>query len=81
MNLYAGGQIPISDTAKPFVEIYQFCYGVFNLQYFELLDSFPGVCTYRSRSALPIVALDYISAVCPIIIIFIVWLIMYTSDW
>ena len=44
MNLYAGEQIPISVVAKPFVEIYQFCYGMFNLQYFESLDSFPGVC-------------------------------------
>ena len=81
LNLYAGGQIPIPDAAKPFVEIYQFCYGVFNLQYFELLDSFPRVCTYKSRSALTVVAMDYISAVCPIIIIFIIWLVMYTSDY
>ena len=80
LNLHASGQIPIPDAAKPFVEIYQFCYGVFNLQYFELLDSFPRVCTYKSHSALTVVALDYISAVCPIIIIFIIWLVMYTSD-
>ena len=80
LNLYAGGQIPISDVAKPFVQIYQFCYGVFNLQYFESLDSFPGVCMVKSRSALTSVALDYISAACPLIIIFIVWSIMYTSD-
>lgn len=81
LNLYAGGQIPISNTAKPFVEIYQFCYGIFNLQYFELLDSFPGVCTFKHRSALASVALDYISAVCPVIVIFIIWFIMYTSDY
>ena len=80
LNLYAGGQIPISDIAKPFVEIYQFCYGMFNLQYFESLDSFPGMCMVKSRSALTSVALDYISAACPLIIIFIVWLIMYISD-
>ena len=81
LNLYAGGQIPISDVAKPFIEIYQFCYGIFNLQYFELLDSFPGVCTFKSRSALTVVALGYIAAVCPLIIIFIIWLITYTSDY
>ena len=81
LNLYAGGQIPIPDAAKPFVEIYQLCYGVFNLQYFEFLDSFPRVCTYKSRSALALVAIDYIPAVCPIIIIFIIWLVMYTSDY
>ena len=81
LNLYAGGQIPLSDVAKPFVEIYQFCYGVFNLQYFELLDSFPGVCMLKSRSALTSVALEYITAACPLIIIFIVWFIMYTSDY
>ena len=81
LNLYAGGQIPIPDAAKLFVEIYQFCYGIFNLQYFELLDGFPRVCTYKSRSALTVVAIDYIPAVCPIIIIFIIWLVMYTSDY
>ena len=81
LNLHAGGQIPISAAAKPFVEIYQFCYGVFNLQYFELLDSFPRVCTIKSHSAIAIVVLDYIPALCPLIIIFIIWLIMYTSDY
>ena len=81
LNLYAGGQIPIPEAAKPFVEIYQFCYGVFNLQYFELLDSFPRVCTFSSNSALTVVALDYVTAVCPIIIIFIIWFVMYTSDY
>ena len=81
LNLYAGRQIPIPDAAKPFVEIYQLCYGVFHLQYFELLDSFPRMCTYKSRSALTVVVIDYISAVCPIVIIFIIWLVMYTSDY
>ena len=52
LNLYGGGQIPISNVAKPFVEIYQLCYDVFNLQYFESLDSFPGVCAFKSNSAL-----------------------------
>ena len=80
LNLYAGGQISIPDAVKPFVEIYQFCYGVFNLEYFELLDSFSNVCTFKSNSALTIVALDYVTAVCPIIIIFFIWLLMYTSD-
>ena len=81
LNLYAGGQIPISNVAKPFVEIYQLCYDVFNLQYFESLDSFPGVCAFKSNSALNVVALDYTSAACPLIIIFVVWFIMYTSDY
>jgi len=81
LNLYAGGQITISDGAKPFVEFYQFCYGVFNLQYFESLDSFPGLCTFNYQSALTPVALEYIIAVTPIAIMFIVWLIMYTSDY
>ena len=81
LNLYAGGQIPIPDVAKLFVEIYQFCYGIFNLEYFDSLDSFPGVCTFKSCSALTSITLDYIAAVCPLIIIFIIWFIMYTSDY
>ena len=81
LDLYAGGQIPISSTAKPFIEFYQFCYNVFNLQYFEALDSFPGVCTFHYDSALTVTILDYVVALNPIIVIFLVWLIMYTSDY
>ena len=81
LDLYAGGQIPISPAAKPFVEFYQFCYNVFNLQYFEALDSFPGVCTFHYDSALTVTILDYVVALNPIIVIFLVWLIMYTSDY
>ena len=81
LDLYAGGQIPISSAAKPFVEFYQFCYNVFNLQYFEALDSFPGVCTLHYDSALTLIILDYIVAIQPVIVIFLVWLIMYTSDY
>ena len=81
LDLYAGGQIPIPDVAKPFVETYQFCYNIFNLQYFESLDSFPGVCVFRSRSALTSVTLEYISATFPLIIIFIIWWITYISNY
>jgi len=81
LNLYAGGRITIADGAKPFVEFYQFCYGVFNFQYFESLDSFPGVCTFKYKSALTPVTLEYIVAVTPIAIMFLVWLVMYTSDY
>ena len=81
LDLYAGGQIPIPPAAKPFVEFYQFCYNVFNLQYFESLDSFPGVCTFNYESPLTVTILGYLVALNPIIIIFIVWLIMYTSDY
>ena len=81
LDLYAGGQIPISAAAKPFVEFYQFCYGVFNLQYFEALDSFPGVCTFNYESALTVTISDYLVALNPVFVIFIVWLIMYTSDY
>ena len=38
LDLYAGGEIPIDNAAKPFVEFYQFCYGIFNLEYFESID-------------------------------------------
>ena len=81
LDLYAGGQIPISSAAKPFVEFYQFCYNVFNLQYFEAIDSFPGVCTLNYPSPLTSIISDYIVAITPIIAIFLVWLIMHTSDY
>ena len=81
LDLYAGGEIPINDAAKPFVEIYQFCYGIFNLQYFESLDSVPGWCTVEYSSALTGVMFGYIEAFCPLVIIFIVWLIIFFSDY
>ena len=81
LDLYAGGEIPIEDAAKPFVEFYQFCYGVFNLQYFESIDSIPGWCTFEVDSALPAVTLEYIVAFWPLVIISIVWLIIFASDY
>ena len=68
LDLYAGGQIPISPAAKPFVEFYQFCYNIFNLQYFESLDNFPGICTFHYDSALTLIILDYIVALQPVLL-------------
>ena len=69
LDLYAGGEIPVNGGAKPFVKIYQFCYGIFNLQYFESLDIFQGWCTGKYTSALTVVALSYIEAFIPLGII------------
>ena len=81
LDLYAGGEIPINHAAKPFVLIYQFCYGIFNLQYFESLDIFQGWCTFGFPSALTVVAFGYMEAVVPLVIIFVVWLIIFASDY
>ena len=78
LDLYAGGQIPIPSAAKLFVEFYQFCYNIFNLQYFESLDSFPGVCTFNYETVLTVTISDYLVALNPVMVIFIVWL---TSDY
>ena len=81
LDLQASGQIAIASAARPFVDVYQFCYGVFNLEYFESLESFPDVCTIRYKSALTSVAFDYIVGFLPVIIIFLVWLVMYVSGY
>jgi len=81
LDLYAGGQIPIHNAAKPFVEVYQFCYGLFNLEYFESLDSMPGWCTFSFHSALTGIFFGYIVAFCPLVIISIVWFIIFMSDY
>ena len=81
LDLQASGQIAMASAARPFVDVYRFCYGVFNLEYFESLESFPDVCTIRYKSALTSVALDYIVAFLPVIIIFLVWLAMYISGY
>ena len=81
LDLYAGGEIHISGGAKPFVVFYQFCYGIFNLQYFESLDIFPGWCTIKYESALSAAAMGYVDAFCPLVVIFLVWLIIFASDY
>ena len=81
LDLYAGGQIPINDGTKPFVMFYQFCYGIFNLQYFESLDILPGWCTVKYQSALSAAAMGYVDAFCPLVVIFLVWLIIFASDY
>ena len=80
LDLYAGGEIPVNGAAKPFVEIYEFCYGIFNLQYFESLDMLQGWCTLRYTSALKVVALGYVEASFPLVIIIVVWLIIFASN-
>ena len=80
LDLYAGGEIPIADAAKPFVEFYQFCYGIFNLQYFESIDGVSGWCTFEYRTALTEVLYGYIVAIWPLVIIFMIWLIIFISD-
>ena len=80
LDLQASGQIPMANVARPFADIYHLCYGVFNLEYFESLDYFPNVCTFKYKSALTSAVLDYIEAFLPIVIIFIIWLVMYISD-
>ena len=81
LDLYASGEIPVDGAAKPFVEFYQFCYGLFNLEYFESLDSIPGWCTFEFNSPLSAVMLEYLVAFWPLFIICIVWLIIFASDY
>ena len=80
LDLYAGGEIPIDDAAKPFVEFYQFCYGVFNLEYFESIDGVSVWCTFEYDSALTEVLHGYIVAFWPLVIISMVWLVIFISD-
>ena len=81
LDLYAGGEIPIADAAKPFVEFYQFCYGIFNLQYFESIDGVSGWCTFEYHTALTEVFYGYIVTIWPLVIIFMIWLIIFISDY
>ena len=81
LDLYAGGEIPIPDAAKPFVEFYQFCYGLFNLEYFESLDSMPGWCTFKYRSALTGALFGYFRAIWPLVFISFMWFIIFASEY
>ena len=80
LDLYAGGEIPIDNAAKPFVEFYQFCYGIFNLEYFESIDSVSIWYTFEYDSALTEVLHGYIVAFWPLVIISMVWLVIFISD-
>ena len=69
-DLYAGGAIEPDHAGKGLknflIKSYQFLYGIWNLDYFETLtDHF---CTFKYRSALPILVLEYISASYPLIL-------------
>ena len=69
-DLYAGSAIEPDHAGKGLknflIKSYKFLYGIWNLNYFETLtDQF---CTFKYRSALPILALEYISAIYPLIL-------------
>ena len=69
-DLYAGGAIEpdhAGNGLKNFlIKSYQFLYGIWNLNFFETLtDHF---CTFKYRSALPMLVLEYISAIYPLIL-------------
>ena len=75
MDVYAGGRIdvPYEDVSK----IYGFLYGVWNLNFIEVLIS--GICVFRTDSALSAVVLLYYL----IVVIFIILLVIsiYALGW
>ena len=69
-DLYAGGAIQHPESgeklADGLVTYYMFLYNIWNLSYFETLtDKF---CSFRFNSALPILLLEYVSAVYPVVL-------------
>ena len=69
-HLYAGGAIKLPGSGKGLAEVliksYQFLYGIWNLNYFETLTR--PFCTFKYRSALPVLALEYASASYPLVL-------------
>ena len=67
-DLYAAGAIkPSQKQYENFlIKSYDFLYGFWNLNYLETLTNF--FCTFKYRSVLPILALEYISASYPLVL-------------
>ena len=57
MGIYAGGRISILN--QPVVKTYKFLYGMWNLNFFEIL--LPGLCILRTQSALVMLLFDNLS--------------------
>ena len=69
-DLYAGGVLNLPGSKKGpsdyLVTCYQFLYGIWNLNYFETIAR--PFCTFKHRSALPILVLEYVSASYPLVL-------------
>ena len=69
-DLYAGGAIkhPVSGEklADNLITFYLFLYNIWNLNYFETLTH--KFCGWRYNSALPILLLEYVSAIYPVVL-------------
>ena len=69
-DLYAGDSLKLPGSndgpADYFVTCYKFLYDIWNLNYFETItDPF---CTFKHRSALPVLVLEYVSASYPLVL-------------
>ena len=79
-NLDAGGQIPFntitnsSTVTKDLLMAYRVPYGIFNLEFIE--NMIPSLCLGTHLNTLDVIALDYVVALFPLLMIIIIVLIM-----
>ena len=74
MDVYSSGKIANSPNGgKQLVTVCNFLYGIWNLNFLEML--IPPFCIFDSKSALPIITLEYISALHTLIVLVILFII------
>ena len=74
-DLYAGGATEPENSEKGIlIKIYQCLYGIWNLNYIETITH--NFCTFKYRSALPILLLEYVSAIIPLILFYLFFTIL-----
>ena len=86
MDVYSSGKtIQLSHLENVFVTIYNFFYGIWNLNFLEMV--IPPFCIFETTSALPILVLEYAAAVYTLIVIVVLFLLapkikerLFTAD-
>jgi len=74
MNVYSSGKMAnLPNGGKQLVTACNFLYGIWNLNFLETL--IPRFCIFNSRSALPIITLEYISVLHTLIVLAILFII------
>ena len=74
MEIYAGGRISILN--QPVVKTYRFLYGMWNLNFFEIL--LPGFCILRTQNALDMILFDNLTTFSYLILLTII---MYSTKY
>jgi len=86
MDVYSSGKVATPSTLENiFIAIYTFLYGIWNLNFLEMVIS--PFCIFQTKTALPILTLEYAVAIYTLVVVFILFLLapklkekLFTTD-